>query len=577
MKFVLFLAAMLLTVALVACDSEDPTATTPLLAPPPTATQAPTATPAPTATSLPTPAPQPTEAQQDGDVTELKGIPIEGGVLKLLGGEPPTLDPHQTGDVTSSRYILEVFGGLLTIDPDLVLVTDLAEDWSVDPDGMGYTFRLRPDATFHDGRRVTATDFQWSLERASDPATEAPAVDTFLGDIVGALDKLNGEADSISGLSVIDDETIRMEIDAPKAYFMSKLSYPTSFVVDRANVETGRDWVRNPNGTGPFKLAEYDPGVLIRLERFDDYHLGPAMLDAVEFNLAGGQGLLMYENDELHLGRVGVAALDRFHDPSDPLHGQLHQGPPQFDTAYIGMNSHEPPFDDPNVRLALNYAVDRETIAEVLLEDAAVPARGILPPGFPGFNPDLPGYGYDPERARQLLAQSEYGDDTSTWPAITITLPGSFGSSPGPVTEVILKTWEEQLGIQMDILQTEWATYLQDLRERRFQIFGGLGWVADYPDPENFLDVLFHSESSNNHTHYSDPTLDQLLERARVEQDREARFAMYNDAEMMILDGSPWIPLYHSAGEHYLIKPYVQGFPLASLIIPRLRFVYFIE
>ena len=578
MRIVLILAAALLMIgAFVACDPEDPTATPALLAPPPTATvPLPTATPVPVATSAPTA--EPTETQHGGNVQqELRGIPIDGGVLMLLGGDPPTLDPHQTGDVTSSRYVLEVFGGLLTIDPDLVLAPDIARDWTVDPDGMGYTFRLNPAASFHDGRRVTATDFQWSLERASDPATESPGVDTFLGDIVGVMDKLNGEAGSISGVSVIDEETLRIEIDAPKAYFISKLSYPTTFVLDQENVEIGRDWIRSPNGTGPFKLAEYDPGVFMRLERFDGYHLGAAKLDAVEFNIAGGDGMLMYENDELHLGRVGIATLERFHDPSDPLHDQLHQGPPEFDTAYIGMNSKEAPFDDPLVRRALNYAVDRETIAEVLLEDSAVPAKGILPPGFPGFDPDLDGYGYDPDLARQLLAQSTYGDDPSTWPAITITVPGSFGSSPGPVTEIILATWEEQLGIQMDILQTEWATFLQDLRERRFQIFGGLGWVADYADPENFLDVLFHSESSNNHTHYSDPELDALLEVARVEQDREVRFGLYNEAEQMIVDGAPWIPLYHSAGEHYLIKPYVKGFPISSLVIPRYRFVYFIE
>lgn len=586
MRFVLLLVALLLTGAFVACDSEEPTATTPLLAPTPTATPPPTATavataptntPAQVATPVPTAEPGPTEAQQGGNVAELKGTPLEGGVLRLLGSDPPTLDPHKTGDVTSSRYILEVFGGLLTINPDLALAPDLAQDWTIDPDGMGYTFRLNPDASFHDGRKVTARDLQWSLERAADPFTEAPAADVFLGDIVGALDKLNGNAESIYGVTVIDDETLQIEIDAPKSYFLSKLTYPTSFVLDQANVESGRDWIKSPNGTGPFILAEYDAGVLMRLERFDGYHLGPAVLDSVEFNIAGGDGMLMYENDELHIRRVGAAALERLRDPNDSLHDQLHQGPPQFDVAYIGIHSEEPPFDDVNVRLALNYAVDRETLAEVLLEGAVVPAKGILPPDFPGYNPDLTGYQYDPDKARELLAQSKYGDDPSAWPLMTMTLPGSFGSSLGIVMEIILKTWEEQLGIRMDILQTEWATFLQDLRDRRFQIFGNLGWVADYADPENFLDGLFHSESSNNHTQYSDLVLDELLERARVEQNQEARLALYQEAEQMILDGSPWIPLYHSAGDHYLIKPYVKGFPLSSLVIPRLRYVYFIE
>ena len=239
--------------------------------------------PDPTTTGLVAPAGSPS-------FIELEGDPVEGGVLLLLGRDPPTLDPHQTGDVTSARYILEVFGGLLTIDHNLALVPDLAEEWAIDSDGMGYTFTLNPDAKFHDGRSVTAEDFKWSIERAADPATESPAADVFLGDIIGASRKLNGEANSVSGVSVIDDTTVRVDIDAPKPYLLSKLTYPTTFVVDKDNVETGRDWVRAPNGTGPFKLAEYEPGVLLRLERFADYHLGPAHLDAVEFNLAGGDG-----------------------------------------------------------------------------------------------------------------------------------------------------------------------------------------------------------------------------------------------------------------------------------------------
>ncbi len=586
MRFIVLMAALSLVVLLAACGSDDP-ADTPT--PVPTAAPTPTPAPAPTATatsiaasvSTPVPDPVPTEEKPAGGSqpsdTELKGIPVDGGVLKLLGSDPTTLDPHQTGDATSSRYVLEVFGGLLTINPDTAIVPDVAQDWDLDSDGMGYTFRLNPAAAFHNGRKVTSADVQWSLERASNPATEAPAVDTFLGDIVGVKTKLNGEADSIEGVSIVDDETLRIEIDAPKSYFISKLTYPSSFLVDRANVETGREWTRAPNGTGPFMLAEYDPGVLMRLERFDGYHLGPAKIDAVEFNLAGGDALLMYENDELDVARVGAAGVAVFSDPANPLHEDFHTGPAEFDVSYIGMNTNEPPFDDVNVRLALNYAIDRETIAEVLLESSVVPAKGILPPGFPGYNPDLAGFEYDPDKARRLLAESTYGADTYGYPPITMTLPGSFGADVDPVTEVIVATWKAQLGIEMDLLQTEWGTYLQDLRDGRFQIFGGLGWIADYPDPENFLGGLFQTGNANNHTHYSDPELDELLERARVEQDQEARFALYREAEQMILDGAPWAPLYHSAGEHYLIKPQVQGWPLSPLIIPRFRFVYFIE
>ena len=606
MRVVLLLAGLLGMVVLAGCGSEAPgdTAT-------PTATVAPSPTLAPTATSMfntptptvavaaapergatatpgagatpaPTPAvtavPLPTAAGGPaGGTVPADGAAVAGGVLRLLGGDPPTLDPHQSGDASSSRYVLEVFGGLFTILPSLEVAPDLAESWDLDPDGAGYTFRLNPAAAFHDGRKVTAEDVRWSLERAADPVTESPTVDTILGDIVGALAKLRGAADVISGVSVVDDATLRVEIDAPKAYFLSKLTYPAAFVVDRANVESGRDWVQAPNGTGPFRLAEYDPGVFMRLERFEGYHLGAAMLEAVEFNLAGGDGLLMYENDEIHFGAVGLGLLESLRDPSNALHDEFRQGPPEFDVSYIGMNSNEPPFDDVNVRLALNYAIDRETIARVLLEGSVVPAKGILPPGFPGYNPGLTGYEYNPERARQLLAESKYGSDTANYPLITMTLPGDFGSSVTPSMEVILATWEAQLGIRMDVLQTEWATYLADLREGRFQIFGGLGWIADYMDPENFLDVLFHSGSYNNHTNYNDPELDALLERARVEADPEARLALYREAERMILAGAAWAPLWHSAGDNYLVKPYVKGLNLSPLIIPRFRFVYFVE
>ena len=563
-----------------ACGSDSP-ADTPTPADAVAPTSAPTAgsmvsstsTPAPTAAG--TPAPEAAETQAVG--AGALGRPKEGGVLKLLGADPPTLDPHRAGDVTSSRYVLEVFGGLLTLDPDLAVAPDLAEDWAIDPDGMGYTFRLNPAATFQDGRKVTADDVRWSLERAANPDTQSPTAAIFLGDIVGVPEKLNREAAAISGVGSLDEGTLRVETDAPKPYFLSKLTYPSAFVVDRSNVESGRGWVQSPNGTGPFILAEYEPGTLMRLERFDGYHLGPAVLDAVEFNLAGGNGLLMYENDEIHLGVIGPAALEGLRDPANPLHNQIHQGPPEFMVNYIGMNSQEPPFDDVKVRLALNYAIDRETLAQILLEETVRPAKGILPPGFPGYNSELTGYEYNPEKARQLLAESRYGSDAASYPLITMTLPGSFGSPVSPTMGAILATWEEQLGIRIELLQTEWATYLEDLRQYRFQIFGGLGWIADYPDPENFLDGLFHTQSSNNHTRYSDPKLDALLERARVELDQTARFALYQQAERMILEGAPWVPLWHSTGEIYLIKPYVKGFPLSPLVIPRLRFVYFIE
>jgi oligopeptide transport system substrate-binding protein len=469
--------------------------------------------------------------------------------------------------------VLEVFGGLVTLNLEYEPVGDLAERWDISDDGLVYTFHLRPDAKFHDGKPITAQDVKWSFERVTDPATQAPVAEQYLGDIVGVTEKLNGEADSIQGVRVIDDHTIEITIDAPKSYFLAKLTYPTAFVLDRENVEGNPDWLRQPNGTGPFKLAEYVVGETIRLVRNEHYHLGPPHLDEVELILSGGSGMLMYENNEIDLAGVGLADLDRVKDPSSPLNAELVEAPADFSVSYIGMNVNEPPFDDPKVRMALNLAINRESIATQVLNNLRSPAQTIIPPGFPSYNPDLQGYEYDPKRAKQLLAESKYGNNMANFPRITLNISGSFGANVPLDLEVILQSWEEELGIQVDIQQTEWATFLQDLHARRYQMFT-IAWGADYPDPQNFLDVLFHSESQNNHGNYSNPEVDAKLEQARVMQDQEARFELYNEIEQMILDDAPWIPLWNSGESYVLIKPEVKGYHLTAMSIPQYRYVY---
>ena len=513
--------------------------------------------------------------QQSPDVNKT-GAQVDGGTLIRLGADPSTLDPHLTTDATSANTIIEVFGGLVTIDPELNIVPDLAESWDISRDGRIYTFHLRKDGKFHNGKPVTANDFKWSFERVANPATASPVVDQYLGDVVGVKERLKGDVTEVRGVRVVDNYTLEITIDEPKSYFLAKLTYPTAFVLDRENVESGRRWFREPNGTGPFMLTEYLPGESLVLTRNENYQLGPPHLAQVRSILSGGTSMLMYENDEIHIAGVGLADLDRISDPTNPLNNQLMKGPPTFSTDYIGMNVNEPPFDDPKVRQALNYAINKEAIARDVLADLVVPATGILPPDFPGYNPNLNGYKYDPELARQLLRESKYGDDLENFPRIILTTAGSFGSSVSLDMEVILAMWEENLGIQVEIQQTEFATYLQDLIKRRFQMYQ-IGWIADYPDPENFLDILFNVDSSNNHTGYNNSEVNDLLQRARLETNQEARYELYNKAEQQIIDDAPWIPLWYSGERHVLVKPYVHDYKLTQLIIPKLRFVYMTE
>ena len=310
-----------------------------------------------------------------------KDVPSDGGRFVRLFVDPPTLDPHLTTDATSAQIIVEVFGGLVTIDPELNVVSDLAESWDISPDGLVYTFRIRPDATFHNGKPVTAEDVRWSLERATDPLTEAPNVDQYLGDIVGVDAKLQGNALEISGVRVINEHTVEITIDESKSFFLAKMTYPTAFVLDQENIEANpKSWFREPNGTGPFKMSEYKVGETLILSRHDGYHLGAAKLAEVEMILSGGTSMLMYENDEIDIAGVGLSDLDRLLDPTHSLNSELLQASPSFSVQYIGLNVDEPPLDDLNVRKALNLAIDKREIATIVLGDQVVPATGILPP-----------------------------------------------------------------------------------------------------------------------------------------------------------------------------------------------------
>ena len=591
-------ALLALTVALLACGgSEEPTESSAS----PAATTAPAAA-ATEATAAPEPIEPPARSAASVPTAEPAGIvtgenvvpsadltfddrPPQGGTLVRLWADPPTLDPHLASDTTSAGIVNEVYGGLVTLSLDYQPALDLAETANISEDGLTYTFVLRENAKFHDGKPVTAHDVKWSIERATDPDTLSTTAQTYLGDIVGVDDKLctseqqaEGkcqQADEVSGVRVIDDRTVEFTIDAPKTYFLAKLSYPTAFVLDQEQIENNEDWLEQPNGTGPFRLGTYNIGELIILERNELYHLGPPHLDSIQMILSGGSAMIMYENDEIHLTGVGTDDLPRLLDPDDPLNPELHRSAQDFAVFYVGLNAAEPPFDDPKVRQALNYAVDLQSIADNVLDGRVSPSTGVIPPGFPSFNENLRSYEYNPDLARELLSESAYGDALAggDFPRITLTIAGSFGAAVPQYLEVMLEQWRT-LGIEIDIQQTEWATFLQDVNEEKYQMFT-LGWVADYPDPQNFLDVLFHSESDNNHINYGNSEVDRLLEEARTELDRERRFEIYNQAEQMILDDAPWVWTWFSGEGYALIKPEVSDYYLLQMSIPKYRYVYF--
>ncbi len=488
--------------------------------------------------------------------------------LIVPGDSPGTVfDPIQVTDASTADYVVEIFGGLVTLDLDLNVVPDIAERWEISDDGSVYTFFLRDNVVFHNGRRVTAEDVKYSIERAADPANFSPTVLDYLGDIAGVQDKFNDRADEVRGVQVIDEYTLRIELERPVSYFLQQLTYTVAFVVDREQIERDPDgWTRNPNGTGPFRLKVWRPLEEIILIPNDRYHLGAPKLDEIEFSLGGGSLLTRFENDEIHVAGVPGIELAGVLSGESPL-AEFYRPSPQLAVFYIAMNVNEAPFDDPLVRQAFALASNREVINEVLFYGALVVADGILPPTLPGYGTTATSYPYDPDRAAELLARSRYADNM---PRIVLTYSGTAANSPDTL-QALQQQWEDALGVTIELEAIERSAYLRALRRGTLQMYSA-GWIADYPDPENFVGKLFSSKSRLNYTGYASERLDAILDEAAILPDQEARYRLYHQAEQIILDDAPIIPTFWAI-THYLVRECVQNWVDPGTIVPKYRHI----
>jgi len=498
------------------------------------------------------------------------------GELRLVGAEPITLDPAIAQDASSAVYIVEIFDGLVTLDPDLNIQADLATEIPtvenggkvVNGDGtVTYTFRLRPRLLFHDNKPVTADDVKYSIERAADPATQSLIAEFFLGDIVGFDEKLNGDAEEISGIQAVDATTVTITIETDLPSFLYKLTYPAAFVVDRTQVERDDNWTRHPNGTGPFELDEWRLGERIVLKANENYHLGAPSLKSVRYLLTGNS-ITLYESGEIDVAGVALDDLGRVQDPAEDLNADYRSGE-RLALDYLGFNTNSEPFNDPLVRQAFAMAIDKEQIASAIFKDAIPVANSIGIPGMPAYNPDALAPQFDAERARQLLEDSSYGGADGL-PHIVFAESGT-GATSGPGTVAIIDMWRENLGVEVEIQQAETATFFQDVASGKYQAFI-LGWIMDYPDEENLFNLHFDSASANNDTFYNDPEVDTLLRDALKQTDQQQRIQLYQQAEQIILDDVPWFPLFFDR-YHLLVKPYVQNYLVPSAVVERLRYI----
>ncbi len=487
-----------------------------------------------------------------------------GGVLRLAAPDDvPTLDPALGYDSRSWTYEQHLFETLVTYDDASRLVPQLARHWTISDDHRTYTFALQPDVTFSDGTPLTAGDAAGSLERVLDPKTRSQGAE-YYREIQGAVDYVEGRAAHVEGLHAVDATTLAITLDAPDPLFLDKLALLFAAVVPVEYARRlGDDFTDQPIGSGPFVLREWRRGERLVLARNPRYRRPDRpFLDGIVEQSGVNSELtwLKFLSDELDVSGIPPADFPSIlRDPNRP--GQLVKGVTLW-TSYIGLNCQMPPLDDRRVRQALNYAVNKDDVV-ALLNGRGIPAKGIVPPGMPGYASGTVGYPYDPERARALLREAGQGAGFTTelW---------TQGSDLDLKIAQKVQRDLADVGVTMEIKQVAWSSFLEAIRQPKTVPLFDLGWSADFADPSNFLDVLFHSShwDANNHTFYANPAFDRLLDQARTLADAEARNRLYAQAERILVDDAPVILLYHPIS-YVMLQPRVHGYTIHPLLPSR--------
>lgn len=474
----------------------------------------------------------------------------------------PTLDPARGYDTASWQFEDLVFETLLEYADDGHLVGELARDWEVDAHGTRFVFYLRNDARFSTGRVVTAEDVRYGLTRVLAPSVGSPGRDFFL--VLRGAEDCHAPGCRIDGLRAPDPHTLVMELVRPDPLFLHKVALPFAAAVPPEIVDkVGEDFGVRPVGSGPFQLVERVPGQRWVFARNPNYQ-GPEHI-----RLAGVVRFVGVSDDlawmRYRSGQLDIAAIPSAEFLTvlrDPRLAALTRSGTSLRTQYVGLNCRRPPLDDRRVRQALNYAVDRHKLLR-LLNGRGVPARGAVPPNMPGYPQRPEVYVFDRERARALLASAghPHGFEATLWLRNDETALR--------IAQSLQQDWAA-VGVQVRLKPLAWGPFLDAVRHSPAVDMFLLGWEADFPDPSNFLEVLFHSRQIgvNNHTQYSNSEVDALLERASL-ADPAQRLDLYRRAEDMVIEDAPWVFLYHPRS-YVIVSTRLQGFRLHPWRPPRL-------
>jgi len=460
--------------------------------------------------------------------------------------------------VSEGRIASALFEGLTRFDPaTLEVLPAAAESFTAGPDGLSFTFRIRPEARWSDGRPVTAEDFRWSWLRVLDPAT-ASSYAGLLFDVAGAraFQAGEGRAEDV-GITAVDERTLRVLLERRVPYFPSLCAFFTLLPVPRGAVEAhGIRWTRAENlvGNGPFRLARWSFYREIVLERSETYwdreHVGAERLRLVPVTDENTQ-FNLYETGGVDATfSVPSPILPRLAGRPDFVHG------PRLATAFLRLNVTRPPFDRREVRTAFGFAIDRETLVRRITRGGERATGSLVPPGLPGYEP-AEGLGLDAVRARAALPEG--------WKIGPVTLLYPEKPEYAAIATVLQHQWSEVLGADVRLVAREWKVYLSSMKRLDYDIALGQ-WIGDYPDPSTFLDC-FQSDSGNNRTGWKNEAYDSLLRAAGLQEpgetpaeQAERRLRILRRAEdLLVRREVPILPLYHPT-VRYMVSPRVAGF-----------------
>ncbi|MDH4989976.1 ABC transporter substrate-binding protein [Aquamicrobium lusatiense] len=474
-----------------------------------------------------------------------------GAITITYKDDVATLDPAIGYDWQNWSMIKSLFDGLMDYKPGTTeLVPDLAESYEISEDGQTFTFRLRQGVKFHNGREMTAEDVKYSIDRVVNPETQSPG-QGFFASIKGYDEAAEGKADGVSGITLVDPLTIRFELTRPDATFLHVMAINFSHVVPKEEVEKhGADFGKNPVGTGAFRLGEWTLGQRVVFQKNEEYwNKGLPHLDTITFEI--GQepivALLRLQKGEIDIPGDGIPPAkfqEVMNDPEQKARvvegGQLHTG-------YVTMNVNIPPFDNVKVRQAVNMAINKERIVQ-LINNRAVPANQPLPPSMPGYATDYKGYAYDAEKAKALLAEAgfESGFETDLY---------VMNTDPNPRIAQGIQQDLAAIGIKASIQALAQANVIAAGGEKEGAPMiwsGGMAWIADFPDPSNFYGPILGCGGAVpggwNWSWYCNEELDKKASEADSIVDpakADERNKAWRDIYVKIMEDAPWAPIFN--------------------------------